>query len=331
VAFADDAATEQARQHYQQAQQAYDIGHWDEAIAEYEKAYSFRHDPTFLYNMAQANRRKGDAQRALDLYKNYLVKVPDSPQRSEIEDRMRVLQKQIDKAEQAKLKSQPPVAPISPGPSTPAIAPPPLAPPSLVPPAASVPPALGPAPASQPGPPSSTEPMAPISASSEPASQKPAAAVVETPGTGGAPAAATPLAAATTPVEAVAAEAGTSQPRGRRGLRIAGIATGAGGVLLMAGGIYMGARASSLSDEVTRDASKQPAGTFQRSKYDDGKLAETLQLVGYGVGAAALVGGAVLYWLGLPKSESAPESKLSMIALPEVGAGCVGGRMLVLF
>ena len=35
VALADDAATEQARQHYQQAQQAYDIGHWDEAIAEY--------------------------------------------------------------------------------------------------------------------------------------------------------------------------------------------------------------------------------------------------------------------------------------------------------
>jgi hypothetical protein len=325
VAFADDAATEQARQHYQQAQQAYDIGHWDEAIAEYEKAYSFRHDPTFLYNMAQANRRKGDAQRALDLYKNYLVKVPDSPQRAEIEDRIRVLQKQIDKAEQAKLKSQPPVAPIAPGPAAPVIAPPPLAPPP-----ASVPPSAGPAPASQPAPPSSTEPPAPTSAFGEPANQKPAAGAAETPGTGGQPTAA-PSGGATAPVGAVTAEAGASQPRGSRGLRIAGIATGAGGLLFMAGGIYMGARASSLSDEVSRDANKQPVGSYQSSKYDDGKLAETLQWVGYGVGAAALVGGAVLYWLGLPKSESTSQSRVSMVALPEVGAGCVGGRMLVLF
>jgi cell division septation protein DedD len=324
VAFADDAATEQARQHYQQAQQAYDIGHWDEAIAEYEKAYSFRHDPTFLYNMAQAHRRKGDAQRALDLYKNYLVKVPDSPQRAEIEDRIRVLQKQIDKAEQAKLKSQPPGAPIAPGPATPVIAPPPLAPPP-----ASVPPSPGPAAASQPAPPSSTEPPAPTSALGEPANQKPAASVGETPGTGGQAAATS--GGATASVGAVTAEAGASQPRGSRGLRIAGIATGAGGLLFMAGGIYMGVRASSLSDEVSRDANKQPAGTYQSSKYDDGKLAETLQWVGYGVGAAALVGGAVLYWLGLPKSESTSQSRMSMVALPEVGAGCVGGRMLVLF
>jgi hypothetical protein len=325
VALADDAATEQARQHYQQAQQAYDIGHWDEAIAEYEKAYSFRNDPTFLYNMAQANRRKGDAQRALDLYKNYLVKVPDSPQRSEIEDRIRVLQKQIDKSEQARLKSQPPVAPITPGPSTPALAPPPLAPPP-----ASAPPAAGPAPASQPGPPSSTESLAPRAASSESVNQTPAAGVVDAHGTGG-PVAATASGGATAPVGAVTAEAGASQPQGSRGLRLAGLATGAGGLLFMAGGIYMGARASSLSDEVTRDANKQPVGSFQSSKYDDGKLAETLQWVGYGVGAAALVGGAVLYWLGLPKSESTSQSRMSMVALPEVGAGCVGGRMLVLF
>ena len=71
-AHAADPASEEARKHFQIGQDFFDVGRWDEAAAEFERAYALRKDPTLLYNMAQAYRRKGDAKRAIDLYKNYL-------------------------------------------------------------------------------------------------------------------------------------------------------------------------------------------------------------------------------------------------------------------
>lgn len=85
----DESATEKARQHYETGTKQYDLGHWDESIQEFEKAYDLRPDPSFLYNLAQAYRRKGDSKRALDLYRNYLVKVPKTPQRAEIEEKIK--------------------------------------------------------------------------------------------------------------------------------------------------------------------------------------------------------------------------------------------------
>ena len=49
---------EQARQHYKKASQLYDVGRWDDALAEYEQAYTLREDPSLLFNMAQTCRRK---------------------------------------------------------------------------------------------------------------------------------------------------------------------------------------------------------------------------------------------------------------------------------
>lgn len=115
AAQAEDRATEQARQHYEDATKHYDLGHWDEAITEYEKAYELRPDPSFLYNLAQVHRRKGDAKKALDLYKNYLRKEPKSPQREEVEEKIAALQKQIDEA-----AAKPAVAPVEPVPALPA-------------------------------------------------------------------------------------------------------------------------------------------------------------------------------------------------------------------
>ena len=132
TAWGQGSSTEEARLHFQKGQQFFDVGRWDEAAEEFEKAYAIRNDPTFLYNMAQSYRRKGDAKRALDLYKNYLIKAPKSPQRPEVEERIRALQKQIDEAEYAvKPPSQSPTSPdvaplaasLVPLPPTPALAP----------------------------------------------------------------------------------------------------------------------------------------------------------------------------------------------------------------
>ena len=172
-ASAGDSSKDRARQHYRKATQLYDIGRWDEAIAEYEKAYALHEDPSLLFNMAQTCRRKGDLKRALDLYKNYLVKEPESPLRSEVEDRIRTLKAQVEQGEQSN-EAQKPAA---------------VAPPALVPVPPVVVPASGPAPGAPPA-------LAPAPAAVQPLTSAPA------------PAASAPPAAAPAPLAPQAPQAG---------------------------------------------------------------------------------------------------------------------------
>jgi hypothetical protein len=212
AARAEDRVTEEARQHYEEATKHYDLGHWDEAIAEYEKAYELRPDPSFLYNLAQVNRRKGDARKALDLYKNYLRKDPKSPKREEVEEKIAALQKQIDESA-AKIGA----APIEPVPAAPA------APVGVATP--------GHEPAGQP------EPAAPPPAPLPPVPSSASAATVAAP---------SPAGSALAPVTAKASTA----PSPGRGLRIAGIVCGSVGAGSIIAGAVFGLRARSLSNKV---------------------------------------------------------------------------------
>jgi hypothetical protein len=274
----EDPQTTQARQHYQKAQKAYDLGHWDQAIKEFEAAYSLRSDPNFLYNMAQAYRRKGDTQRSLDLFKNFLSKVPGTPMRADIEARIAALKEQLEQEREAERKAAAEVESTTPPPA-------PLATPVPPPPS-----------------PEATE----VPATTEPAPLSPVDPGIASP------------ALATTP---------TTATPGNRPLRITGLVVGGAGLAGMITGVAMGIRAKSLSDEVTADAKK---GTYAQSKVDSGRLAETLQWVGYGIGVAALAGGSILYWLGLPKSD-APAAQPSLTVLPYVGKDGVGSHLVVGF
>jgi hypothetical protein len=86
----------EAQRHGEKAQLHYDMGRFDAAVSEYEEAYEIGQDSFFLYKMADACRRGGDAQRAIDLYQNYLDKVPQTPFRAEIEERIRAQKKHVD-------------------------------------------------------------------------------------------------------------------------------------------------------------------------------------------------------------------------------------------
>ena len=289
---ADNPATAQARQHYQKAQNAYDLGRWDEAIVEYEAAYSLRPDPTFLFNMAQACRRKGDTQRALDLYRNYLVKAPDTPQRADVEDKIRVLKKQLEEEQGAhKTPESVPSLPVVPAPA-----------------------------ADSPAAAAATAPAAAAPSSASPTSTPATAAVDPT----------APSATSSPAGELVASSPLMPSSEGRA-LRITGITLGAIGAAAIVGGVLMGARAKSLADELTSAANNPAGGTFNRAKYDSGKTAETLQWVGYGVGAAALIGGSVLYWLGLPKGSAVSAGSVSFRVAPHLAPDRVGGQLVATF
>jgi tetratricopeptide (TPR) repeat protein len=291
----DDSATEQARQHYVTGTQQYDLGHWDDSIREFEKAYELRPDPSFLYNLAQAYRRKGDTKRALDLYRNYLAKVPKSPQRAEIEERIKGLQKQIEETASAK-----------PAPSA--------LEPTVTPPALPASPAIVPAPAEtattsspQAGPALTPEAQpAPTTASPPP----------EQPGQ------ATPASTATTSGPAAAvADAPSPAPRGR-GLRIAGIVCGAVGAAEIVLGVAYGLQARSLSNKVAG------AQTFNPSDDSAGLRDEKLQWSFLGGGLLVGAVGGVLYYFGVRAARTTP-SGVSLA--PVVGPGTAGVSAMGVF
>jgi hypothetical protein len=102
----------------------------------------------------------------------------------------------------------------------------------------------------------------------------------------------------------------TSRPpasRGR-GLRIAGVTVGAVGVASLAAAVVLNVKANGMADDLN-----QPAG-YDRDKASERSTYATMSWVGYGVGAACLVGGAVLYYLG-------HRSASSVALLPTVAPG----------
>jgi tetratricopeptide (TPR) repeat protein len=106
----DDAAA--AREHYRNGTKAFELGDFDGAIREYSEAYRLKDDPAILYNLGQAHRLAQHPSEALHFYRMYLIKVPDSPDRSEVEAKIESLQKSIE--EQRNTQSAPPMTPVAP-------------------------------------------------------------------------------------------------------------------------------------------------------------------------------------------------------------------------
>jgi tetratricopeptide (TPR) repeat protein len=101
---------------------------------------------------------------------------------------------------------------------------------------------------------------------------------------------------------------------GGGGLRVAGLVTAGLGVAAVGGGVYFGLHARSLANEV--------ADTYSMDKVDQGQAANRNMYICYGVGAAAIVTGGVLYWLGARAGSDAP-----IAVAPVVGPTTAGLEM----
>jgi hypothetical protein len=127
-----------------------------------------------------------------------------------------------------------------------------------------------------------------------------------------------PAAAHPTPEVVVPAvhEAAAPAGNGSSGLRIAGItAASLGGAALIAG-IVFNIKSNSLASDL-----KKTDG-YTGDKESDRKTYQTLGWVGYGVGAACIATGAVLYVLGV---RSGSDGAVSLT--PEVGPGLAGASL----
>jgi len=110
TARADDA--QKARELFTQGNTYFDLGQFDKAIGAWQDGYQLKNDPGFLYNIAQAYRTMGDAQKAIFFYKRYLSNSPKARNRSEVEQKIEALQKQLSAQEQA--RGMPPPGPFGP-------------------------------------------------------------------------------------------------------------------------------------------------------------------------------------------------------------------------
>lgn len=63
----------------------YDIHDWDAAIAKFKEAYRLRPDALSLFNLAQANRLKGDCTEALQFYRTYRRNYPEQANLPKVE------------------------------------------------------------------------------------------------------------------------------------------------------------------------------------------------------------------------------------------------------
>jgi tetratricopeptide (TPR) repeat protein len=111
--FADEKSPEPtnedmaaAKTHFRAGTKLFDLGQFEEAAHEYEAAFRAHDDPFLLFNCAQAYRNAKNYPKALQFFHTYLRRMPNAPNRREVEERIVELQKLIE--QQAKEAKAPP-------------------------------------------------------------------------------------------------------------------------------------------------------------------------------------------------------------------------------
>lgn len=98
-----------AKKLFEDGTRAFNLGEFPSAVDLYRQAYKLKPEPGLLYNIAQAYRLANDLQNAAFFYRSFLRAAPQTPNRKEIEDRIRKLELQLSE------RQAPPNSPVSPG------------------------------------------------------------------------------------------------------------------------------------------------------------------------------------------------------------------------
>lgn len=69
---------EDARAAYDAGSSEYDLGHYKDALALFEKAFRLRHVPALLFNIAQCHRMLGELREAATVYRSFIAKETDA-------------------------------------------------------------------------------------------------------------------------------------------------------------------------------------------------------------------------------------------------------------
>ena len=98
-----DDAKDQAREHVATADTDFKLGRFDEALAEYTKAYELYPAPALLFNLGQCHRNLKNWERAIFFFEGYLRESADATNRDVIEDLIREAREQLAKEQDENL------------------------------------------------------------------------------------------------------------------------------------------------------------------------------------------------------------------------------------
>jgi len=82
----DQKQEKAARAHFDKAEKAFNLGHFDDALAGYQAAYEALPLPAFLFNIAQCHRNLRNREQAVFFYQRYLSLAPDAPNHTVVEE-----------------------------------------------------------------------------------------------------------------------------------------------------------------------------------------------------------------------------------------------------
>lgn len=92
---------------------AYGAGDYEAAIGEFKAAYDLKATPGPLFNIAKSYERMARYEEAIDYYQQYLEAAPSAPDRADVEEIVRRLQKSIrERYQEISISSDPPGADI---------------------------------------------------------------------------------------------------------------------------------------------------------------------------------------------------------------------------
>jgi tetratricopeptide (TPR) repeat protein len=111
-ARAEDKAA--ARAAYAEGTKYYDLNNFEAALKAFEKAYWNYEEPAFLFNIAQCYRQLDRKQDAVKFYRSYLRKVPEAPNRADVEKLIASLDEAIANEKRAAARAEPPANPTAP-------------------------------------------------------------------------------------------------------------------------------------------------------------------------------------------------------------------------
>lgn len=95
-AFAQTEPTDrdaEAHALFEAGRMAFTEGHYEDAYERYAEAYRLSQRPELLYNMGSAADRLRRDELALEHYRAFLIAVPDTPQRLDVEHRIAILER----------------------------------------------------------------------------------------------------------------------------------------------------------------------------------------------------------------------------------------------
>jgi tetratricopeptide (TPR) repeat protein len=101
VAAHAQGGAEQAKALAAQGTARYQVGLFDEALRLYEAAYKVHPVPALIFNIAQCQRQLKNYDKAAFLYRSFLRALPDAPNRAQVEEIVREMDRLAGEQRQA--------------------------------------------------------------------------------------------------------------------------------------------------------------------------------------------------------------------------------------